>query len=326
MVYVFTICVDANEAFGFRLVEERRRSPTNPSEVEVRTKVGAIRPSMAQSLRTLMVGDVLFQVGYKGQHMKTWQWELVTGFGLEDVMAAISEAKTHDGVACMRFFRPERKPEDGWTSSFGEDLLVESSIKREDSGGERKMGDSVQEPSSVRVGVEYQCDTIPVTAALAAGDGSTAQAEPNGSHPALLYSCNRISAAELEAYLGKVFGVSEPPSETFIELALHCLHECDYRQEQALEQYTVKSKLMKKEWTDEQKAAFETAMSRVGCRDFRAVQYEMTALGGSEQISIGDIVSHYYAKWKSKPGGYEAWLEALGKMKNPHPRKCYPNP
>ncbi|KAH9246707.1 hypothetical protein BASA81_015756 [Batrachochytrium salamandrivorans] len=161
----------ADAPLGFRLVEERKRMSGGPGGVEIRARISQLRPPTAAAVRYQQhqhhhqVGDVLVSVGFKGPQMRSYLWEVVCDYTLEDTMIVLEEAKKAGGRVLCRFRRPDSSAagEDGdWKRKFGSELQLDDSLVNEQL--RPSLGNYVTSASSkqVRVGPEYQCPSLPL--------------------------------------------------------------------------------------------------------------------------------------------------------------------
>jgi hypothetical protein len=312
MLRIFTICIQATEAFGFRLVDERRKLEDNISEERnynfagTRARVSEIRPWAKEKLGLLEVGDVLCQVGHKGANMEIWHWEMVSGIPFEKVITTITEAKRGGGKVLLKFLRPDfnSSQEGSWLprmgiSDYDEGLTPDIQTK--------ENATVKTSSSSVRVGQAFQCDFLPIMKSKEYVD------ERDRSNGDEVFSSSKISSDNLSQYLTELFARSSDLAEEQ-EKALNCLHNSQYDPILATEIYRNEA-VTADLWGSESKQAFENAIRKVRCRDFRAIRDE---IGPSFKVS--EIVSMYYTKWKCSEA-YRMWRTDL-KAKLQPIRKC----
>jgi hypothetical protein len=303
----FALCFPSRRALGFRLIEECRpnKNADTDDAVDLRCKVGAIDPK-AKGLEMLKEGDVLFHVGYKNEYMKSWQWELLLGFSLEDVIAAIGEAKQSNGRLSLRFFRPERDQEGGWSDSSPADKVENLNALPREKNLERKR--SEPESSSVRVGLAYQCTTFPSPTRKGVKSKEEALCESDDSVAVFLPS--KIPSKSLTEYMNDLFPPSSKVSAAESEFALGCLHESGYSVENAKAKFALErdARIRELDWTPEMVDAFVHALQTIKCRDFALVKAEMAEHGF--QLQVGDLVAYYYTTFKCTQQ-YRDWSQSI---------------
>lgn len=322
---VYTVCLDATGPIGLKLVEERRPSSAVEEEVDIRAAVGAKKPNTPE-LDKVREGDVLFQLGFKSSAMKSWQWELVSGIPLEDVIAAIAEAKVHQGRLSLRFYRPNRPDGDTWTSRFSEiDARKTCNLSREHHL-ERKRGDI--ESSSSRVGVNFQVSELPVCQtkrilvnARGTRTGATASTTTRDL-TGCVFQPSRASERDMERYFARIFPDMKKASDSQIYLGLQCLHEVGYDVGSASQAYNERKSALGAEmlWSEEKAQAFLASMNSVRCRDFHEITDEMH-IRGYEDVTVNDVVNYFYSRFKTSPE-YKTWTQASKAPRFAVPKVC----
>lgn len=314
---VFVMRFSSHEPLGIQLCESRKECQDDASQVEVQVFVREISSERLSCGAMLRPGDVLVSVGSKGREARSWEWESVLGFSLEDAIAALCDARNQHGQLGLKFVRTGVKLSTLMT--FGSKELEErpAVIKREEVPVSRRMGlttssspsskdDTGTSPTSVRLGSEFQCSVLPA----ATGEDTIDKTQVEmlcdvelRDEDEQVFNPRVLASGDLWRILQAMKASAKCENLMFDEeVALQALHKSGYDELSALDLYP--QTLFYQQvlpWSERDKNAFEDAIHKVGCRDFHAITQEM-----GNTVSVASVVDWFYSHWKTS-SQYGEW-------------------